>query len=128
MSYYENLFKKSYFFEDKDHQKHFLQCGFIKKKQDQKSLTNLFGGSTKKFFCFHLRGQLLCYYDSFPVGEHPSLVPKITEESRQLPCEHHRRAGHPGHRRRVPKQNLALSDQAGGLPGALEVRQLRREE
>jgi hypothetical protein len=67
MSSYQNLFKKSYYFEDKEYEKYFNLSGFLKKKTDQKSLTNLFGGSSKKYFCFHLRGQLLCYYDSIPV-------------------------------------------------------------
>jgi hypothetical protein len=64
-----DLFLKKYYFEDRLYEKYCKMTGMIKKKTDKKNLTHVFNNSTLKYFCFHLRGRLLCYYEQKPVSQ-----------------------------------------------------------
>jgi hypothetical protein len=64
----KDLFLKKYYFEDRLYEKYYRMTGWIKKKNDKKALRTVFKQSKKKFFCFHLRGRLLCYYEQEPVS------------------------------------------------------------
>jgi hypothetical protein len=65
---YNELLKKNYHFDDNKFANYIKFNGGIKKKHKDVGITNLFQQSTIKFFCFHLKGKLLCYYDDKPVG------------------------------------------------------------
>ena len=68
MKGFDELFKKNYFFDDPDFEKHCNAKGFVKKKLDRNAITKMFQQSMIKYFCFHLKGKLLCYYEKEPVS------------------------------------------------------------
>jgi hypothetical protein len=67
MNNLENLYEKKFYYEDPEEEKHISQRGFLKKKLERNMITGLLQQSNKKYFCFHLKGRYLCYYESEPV-------------------------------------------------------------
>jgi hypothetical protein len=65
---YNDLLKKNYYFEDSKLRTYSMFSGGIKKKNKEGGFTGMFQQSSIKFFCFHLQGKLLCYYDELPVS------------------------------------------------------------
>ena len=64
---YGQLYEKNYYYEDSRIEGIMQMMSAIKKKNKDRNLTGIFQGSTIKYFCFHLRGRYLCYYDKQPV-------------------------------------------------------------
>ena len=65
---YNDLLKKTYYYEEEDFHKFASHSGSMKKKNEGSGFTGVFQQSTIKFFCFHMRGKSFCYYDKEPVS------------------------------------------------------------
>jgi hypothetical protein len=66
---YQDFLKKTFYFVDVEEEKYYKMNGPLKKKNPDQGFTAVFNQSSIKFFCFHLNGKVLCYYDKQPVSK-----------------------------------------------------------
>ena len=83
MDEYEDLLKKKFYCENAKYEKYSKPCGILKKKTERGAFGGLLNKSTQKFFCFHLKGRYLCYYEKEPVSNLSKLINRKSDRSLQ---------------------------------------------